>query len=319
MILLLGCVLIVDGCQKKDAGQTLRLAAQAPETAPKVLAAYMPWFGDKSHMDVGYSSHDINILRHQIDQATSMGISGFAVDWNGTRRKYTDTSFALMEQAAKEKNFKVTLLYNESEDASQSTDQAIEDFDKAYSTYIGPDAPDHDAYLTYNGHPVIFIFPKGGHTDWNRVRQHVNRWASPPLMFQKDGAPQEMAGAFDGFYAWVHPGPKGWAPDGSDWGKQYLDNFYKKMKDQYPDKIAIAGAWAGFDDSHASWGLNRHIDNRCGKTFDDTLQIAREHPYGVTPSFLLIETWNDYEEGTAVERLAFKGCQNSNSTGQKGQ
>ena len=42
---------------------------------------------------------------------------------------------------------------------------------------------------------------------------------------------------------------------------------------------------------------------RCGKTFEDTLRVFR-HFYGPgnAPPFLLIVTWNDYEEGTDIER-----------------
>ena len=76
------------------------------------------------------------------------------------------------------------------------------------------------------------------------------------------------------------------------------------MQSKYPDKIAIGAAWAGFDDSKASWSLNRHISQRCGQTFADTLKIS--HEYAPQP-FLLIATWNDYEEGTAIER-GLKKC-----------
>jgi hypothetical protein len=45
------------------------------------------------------------------------------------------------------------------------------------------------------------------------------------------------------------------------------------------------------------------MDYRCGQTFADTLKVFR-HYYGTqNPApFLLVETWNDYEEGTDVER-----------------
>jgi len=56
---------------------------EGSQRPPKILAAYMPWFGDPRHLDVGYSSHDPDVIRRQIDEAVSMGISGFAVDWNG--------------------------------------------------------------------------------------------------------------------------------------------------------------------------------------------------------------------------------------------
>src|SRR6266496_2071398 len=270
-------------------------------TPPKVLAAYMPWFGNSKHIDVGYSSHDRDVINRQIDEAMQMGISGFTVDWYGPGRDYDDRTFALIYQAASEKQFKIAFMYNESQNAEQSTDQAISDLDDAYQRYLRPDARYRDAYLTYNDRPVIFIFPKSGRTDWNRVRQRVDSWAKPPLLLYKDGSSQ-FAGAFDGFFVWINPGKKGWASDGNHWGGDHLEDFYKQMKDKYPQKIVVAGAWPGFDDSRASWGLNRHMDTRCGKTLEDTLHIASEFSGPNPVPFLLIETWNDYEEGTAVER-----------------
>jgi hypothetical protein len=114
--------------------------------------------------------------------------------------------------------------------------------------------------------------------------------------------------AFDGFYAWINPGTKGWAADGSNWGEDYLSDFYRKMQSKYPDKIAVGAAWAGFDDSKASWGLNRHISQRCGETFADTMKLWRQYYHADRPlPFLLVETWNDYEEGTAIEQ-GFDKC-----------
>ena len=75
------------------------------------------------------------------------------------------------------------------------------------------------------------------------------------------------------------------------------------MRDKYPDKLIIGGAWAEFNDSKASWGLNRHISARCGQTFSDTFNLWRhEFPSSEPIPFIMIETWNDYEEGTAIER-----------------
>ena len=214
------------------------------------------------------------MIRRQIDEAVSMGIAGFAVDWNGPTHTYTDKNFEIMEKIANEKQFHVALLYNESDDPAQSTDATITSLDRAYQAYFGPDAPYRSAYMTYNNRPVVFIFPKSGKTDWNLVRQHVNSWATPPLLVYKEDSP--YANVLDGFYVWVNPGKKGWEANGSAWGKDHLEDFYKRMRDKYPDKLLVAGAWPGFDDSKASWGLNRHMDTRCGKTLEETLQIAAE-------------------------------------------
>ncbi len=84
-------------------------------------------------------------------------------------------------------------------------------------------------------------------------------------------------------------------------------DYYQTMRSKYPDKIAVGAAWAGFDDRKASWGLSRYISQRCGKTLSETMKISREYYPADDPiPFLLIATWNDYEEGTAIERGSSK-------------
>ena len=133
------------------------------------------------------------------------------------------------------------------------------------------------------------------------MRAVVNQWDPQPWLIYEN-LPGPNSEAFDGFYAWISPGDKGWAPDGSNWGEQYLTDFYETMDSKYSDKIIVGGAWASFDDSKASWGLNRHISARCGQTYQDTFNLWRkEFPPDNPIPFLMIETWNDYEEGTAIE------------------
>jgi hypothetical protein len=308
--LCIACFVVAGGCTTPGAHHALLQKGQAPALSPKLLAVYMPWFGDHTHMDVGYSSQDPAVLRKQIQQARHMGISGFVVDWYGESRTYSDHNFALLQEAASENHFQVALLYNESEDEdSQATDAAIAAFDKAYKDYFGPSAKYRDAYLSYDGRPMMFIFPKSGHIDWDRVRDHCSGWDKPPLLIYKDHPSEQFANDFAGSYAWVQPGPGGWAADGSNWGEQYLDNFYRTMSNKHPDKIVVGGAWPGFDDSAAKWGLNRHMQSACGKTFDTTLNLYQRYYDSANPiPFLLIETWNDYEEGTAIERRSAAEC-----------
>src|SRR5258708_20246420 len=105
------------GCTARGMHPATMRNGQAPGLSPKLLAVYMPWFGDHSHMDVGYSSQDTAVLRRQIQQARRMGISTFVVDWYGESRPYSDHNFGLLEQAASETHSKVALLYNEPQDA----------------------------------------------------------------------------------------------------------------------------------------------------------------------------------------------------------
>jgi hypothetical protein len=294
-------LLLTHGCSDSTSQKPARLRAGIPGVSPQILAVYEPWFGHPQHISVGYSSHDPAELRKQIRRAKSMGISGFVVDWYGDRDPFDARTYEVLQPIAAEQKFKIAMMYDETDEENGATDEAIADFKMFHDTYLAADAPGRQAYLEFQGRPIIFIFPKGMHTDWNRVREDLNKWNPAPVLIYEN-LPGAYASAFDGFYAWVQPGQKGWAADGSNWGNDYLANFYQTMESKYPDKIAVGGAWAQFDDSKASWSLNRHIGARCGKTFTDTLNFWRQsYPADDPLPYLLVETWNDYEEGTAIE------------------
>ncbi|HEX3661980.1 MAG TPA: hypothetical protein VHU89_11140 [Acidobacteriaceae bacterium] len=298
---LLSLFLLFRGCSSQPTTQTPP-RHWATGAQPELLAVYEPWFGHPAHISVGYSSHDPAEVKKQVDEAKSMGISGFVVDWYGDRDPFNDITYALVQKTAGEENFHVAMMYDESNAQVGATDEALADFRMFHDKYLAADAAGRDAYLTYDGRPVIFIFPKGRHTDWDRVREDLNQWNPRPFLIEEN-LPGAYAKDFDGFYAWVNPGSGGWKLNGSDWGKDYLEDFYQTMRTKYPDKMPVGGAWPGFDDSKASWSLDRHMDFRCGKTFADTFNLGKKYfPPDNPLQYLLIETWNDYEEGTAIER-----------------
>ena len=293
--------LLPHGCYGPGLGHGQPLKHKATGNAPQTIALYEAWFGHPKHLSAGYSSHDPAVISSQIRRAKAMGISAFVVDWYGDRESFIDRSYALMQTAAANEQFQVAMMYDETDEEEGATDQAMADFTMFHDTYLSSKAPGHQAYLTYEGRPVIFIFPKGKHTDWSRLRVMVNNWSIPPLLIYEN-LPGPSADAFDGFYAWINPGEKGWAADGGNWGEQYLSDFYQTMQSKYSDKIIVGGAWSSFDDSKAAWGLNRHISARCGQTFSDTSNLWRKYfsPDDLLP-FVMIETWNDHEEGTSIE------------------
>jgi|SRR5579859_901193 len=298
---LLLLLVLFRGCPGHESSPPVRLKYQATGKSPQILTVYEAWFGHPRHISpetVGYSSHDPATLRKQISQAEAMGISAFVIDWYGDREPFIDKSYALLQTLAAKHKFHVAMMYDETEEEDGATDEAIADFTMFHDTYLTSNAPGHEAYLTYDGRPVIFIFPTRGHTDWARVKSAVNKWEHPPLLIDEN-LPGQHGDAFDGFYPWI----EGWSADGMNWGEQYLRQFYQTMVSKYPEKLIVGGAWASFDDSKASWGLNRHISAQCGQTFQNTFKLWRKYvPAGQLIPYILVETWNDYEEGSAIER-----------------
>ena len=289
------------GCSDQRPVHTARQVSAHPSGPPQVLAVYEAWFGHPRHISIGYSTQDPDVLRKQIRQAKAMGISGFVVDWYGYRQPFIDRSYALMQSIAAEENFRVAMMYDETDDEDGATEESMEDLKLFNKNYLAPNAPGRAAYLTYEDHPVIFIFPKGRHTDWDRVHTELAKWPKPPVLIN-EYPPDKYAPVIDGYYAWINPGPGGWAKDGTNWGEQYLSDFYTTMQSKYPDALAVGGVWASFDDSKASWSLNRHISPRCGKTYSDTVALWKRYFAQHPMPYVLVETWNDYEEGTAVEK-----------------
>ena len=294
-------LILPHGCSSPRSVHSLPLKHKAVGHSPEIVAVYEAWFGHPKHISVGYSSHDPAVIKSQIRHAKAMGISAFVVDWYGDREPFIDRSYAIMQTVAAKEKFQIAMMYDETDEEDGATDEALEDFSMFHSTYLSAKAPGHEAYLTYEGRPVIFIFPKGKHTNWDKVRSSVNKWSDPPWLIYEN-LPGSYQDAFDGFYAWINPGNDGWTSDGSNWGEQYLSEFYQTMQSKYSDKIIVGGEWSSFDDSKASWGLNRHISARCGQTFADTNNLWHRY-FSADNSlpFVMIETWNDHEEGTAIE------------------
>src|SRR5215470_13380324 len=106
------------GCARPNAREALAgVTPRAPEGSPRLLAIYQPWFGQSSHINVGYSCHDPNVLRQQITRARELNISGFVVNWYGPRKEFEDQSYALLQQAASANGgFKVAAQYDEAVD-----------------------------------------------------------------------------------------------------------------------------------------------------------------------------------------------------------
>ena len=88
----------------------------AATTAP-LFAYYYIWFNHTSWARAkkdlpligAYSSSDPEVMRHQIDEAKSAGITGFIVSWKDTT--LNDLRLRLLMRVAAQENFKLAMIY----------------------------------------------------------------------------------------------------------------------------------------------------------------------------------------------------------------
>ena len=82
----------------------------------------------------------------------------------------------------------------------------------------------------------------------------------------------------------------------------YLDNLYSAGL-THPSQLTVGVIYKGFDDNDASWSGHRVMAQQCGQVLLKTANEISKYFGGSNPEipYVQIATWNDYEEGTAVE------------------
>jgi hypothetical protein len=82
-----------------------------------------------------------------------------------------------------------------------------------------------------------------------------------------------------------------------------LNHFYETAR-QYSKMETYGSVYKGFNDTLASWSPpgGKHIDQLCGQTWLRTFEKIQEWYSPSRPlAAMQLVTWNDYEEGTALE------------------
>jgi hypothetical protein len=142
------------------------------------------------------------------------------------------------------------------------------------------------------------------------------------VMYEPNGFPGSDPPNTIGEYAWVNPsdgtyasttGDAGTFATSPDFGFADLTSFFSAAS-AHASSYAVSEAHKGFDDNLANWSLDRIIDQRCGttwlQTFDHTGSFGGKSTYESTVNYLgggghldmvMVDTWDDYEEGTEIE------------------
>lgn len=259
----------------------------------KVFAHLLLWFGQSGHMNVGYNSNDAGQVHNQITDMISRGIDGVIIDWYGPNNPIDQATQLVMNEAEKHPGFAFAIMIDagamgQSSCRGCSPQQQLTQLLQYVEQKYFPSS----AYFKIGGQPVVtnFNIEYAYSIDWSAVSGAVP--VAPRFLFQDSaGFSHSMS---DGSFAWV-------MPQISDYGMSYLSGFYDAgMK--FGSLETVGAAYKGFNDSLASWGSGRVMNQQCGQTWLQTFSEANNlYNSGRQLSYMQLVTWNDYEEATEIE------------------
>lgn len=264
-----------------------------PGATTKVIAHFMPWWGDPKHIKVGYSSHDPAQIHRQIMDMISRGVDGTIIDWYGPADFTDQTAKLVMAEVEQHPGFTFAIMVDKGAIANspcagctpQQTLVSLVHY--VEQTYIPS-----PAYMRINGQPLITNFDMDLNytVDWAAVKAAST--TNPDFIFQHKGGFTHVVSG--GSYSWV-------IVNVTDEGMTYLSQFYGAGM-AAPAEETIGAAYKGFNDTLASWGEGRIMNQQCGQTWLQTFNKINSL-YNSTNQLDAVQlvTWNDYEEGTEIE------------------
>jgi hypothetical protein len=297
----------------------------------RMICEYQPWFGLGSHKSVGYNENSAATVSAQNSFMIAEGCDINLIDWYGSldpkqsfnlttaNTVFTDLNsrsgyplkFGIMEDKGALKSSCPTSGQSEAATLTCLQNALMQDMD-----YINTHYANSPAYWTDAGQPVLVSFVTKSDwpvltsldwdTIWRAVKLHTDKYAAPfKFIFQFGSfttAPYD-----NGRFGWVQP-PIYSSTQQFWWGSvtsaspTYLDTLYSAGL-SHPTQLTIGALWKGFDDNNASWGSNRVIAQQCGQVLLETAHEISRYFGGSNPQipYVQVVTWNDYEEGTAVE------------------
>jgi hypothetical protein len=257
-----------------------------PENKHLVLAFYFPWYYQENWHWTGklsiahqprlglYSSSDEHILKTHIDMAKKAGIDGFICSWWGIN-SVTDQNLQKLAQLCSKNNFKFSIYL---EDA-KSTFDLREQIQYLESTFAG-----QKNFLRYENRPVLFVF--------NRILEKISldslRAAKTGFSMINYGYGVSNLEGFEGFHEFVPPKGK----------IQNIKQFYRLAREvaHSKGKLFAAPVMPGFDDRFVNTH-NTYIDRNKGKYYKNLWEAV----LAIKPDWVLINTFNEWFEGTEIE------------------
>jgi hypothetical protein len=263
----------------------------------EVYAHAVAWFGSAGHQSIGYLNNSTTQATKMVTDMKSRGIKGVIHDWYGNGHHSENVAQKLVAEAVAQGSFKYATMIDVGAFTCSTSAQCAQDLIDHIVYLNGAGRFSSSAYLKSGSRPYVFFFsqPSAG-INWTTVAANATVQSVNPIWILQNQSgfttPTQSGGAF----SWITNS----FADPNDWGEAYLQSFYATALANQ-SKVAFGSTKKGFDDSEASWGTNRVINQNCGTTWLNTWNIIGRNYQTVQLPFVQLATWDDHEEGTGLE------------------
>lgn len=263
-----------------------------------VLAMYFPWYepSDWTHARMAdlpaqpYSGGDVAVIAQHVQQAGDHGIDGFICDWYGpAEARLTDRCGKLLA-AAGGHTFGVTVMPDQAADftGTLKTPAGM----AAALTYARDHWMSHPNWLRWQGKPVVVFWnPQsfGSVAAWQALRQEVDPDHS--WFWFGEGTDFGYLDVFDALYYY----DISWAADPASAMAGYATRLNAYNRGHNASKPFIGTVVPGYDDTRIRNGRIRARSD--GDYYNRAWAAALDH----APQAVIINSWNEWLEGTQIE------------------
>ncbi|GHC00402.1 endo-1,3-alpha-glucanase family glycosylhydrolase [Cerasicoccus arenae] len=246
-----------------------------------------------------YSSDNEEVVRYHFQTAKAAGIDIVFIIWYGPGSD-TDELVPMLLEEAQNAGLKLAICYEEKlnwppyrnpKNRNDIVNSAKDDLNYILEKYA-----DHPAYLHRGKKPFIYQFNFWGEGELGKQNILPDEWNEifgalrQPVTYARQNLNPEYHPDIEGAYVW-------WTPDES-----YVKDFSEYSRDLVDaDRLGFFMTMVapGFDDSGVNgWGHGPRVTPRDG---DSILKKTFDMAFEGNPEIIQVVTWNDFNEGTAIE------------------
>jgi hypothetical protein len=250
-----------------------------------------------------YDSQDPAIIERQMTEAENAGLTGFIADFWGPDDPHTPIIKLLLD-AAPRHHLKITLLIEKVEGKEEHlSERERETLGVRELEYILKQYASHPAFLTIGGRPVMFAYIRAinrGPKDWGAVIAAAERTTGvKPLLFADTNARTGPAQLLSEFYGLHRYGITG---ETHGLSREQLASWaatsYAGAVAEANGRISCVTISPGHDVSKVRKRPDPLSTDRMG---GEAYRVLWQQAIKADPDWILINSWNEWHEGSELE------------------